>query len=154
MAAPGFTPVPSEPQPQSLSFALLLWRGLRLAHLVNTKWRWLEQGSIESPTVLRTHASQGRTNYLHWFSWFWDILNSGVYVHVCVVFRSGGREADYSYKVSLWFNYFFQEISPEGLCFKYYFCSFIFLSLWYSHYAYVTPFVIVPHFLDILFFFK
>lgn len=36
------------------------------------------------------------------------------HVCVCVVFGGGSREADYSYEISLWFNYFFHEISPKA----------------------------------------
>lgn len=38
----------------------------------------------------------------------------GVYVCVSVVFGGGGWQADYSYEISLWFNYFFHEISPKA----------------------------------------
>ena len=45
------------------------------------------------------------------------------------------------------------EVISQLLLLQIFLLFFSFLSFWYSHYAYVTPFVVVPWFLDILFFF-
>ena len=70
-----------------------------------------------------------------------NVICLGVYVYVCVCV------CVYSFCLEV-----FEFPRSVALCllvnhyFKYFFCSFPFLFyFWYSHYAYVTPFSVVPH---------